>query len=391
MAKLPADRTKLNAAVQNQQPSFIADAIANREALIEAYDTIDMLYNFTAGLVAGGTLQPYPHGLYRNAIINGNFDVCQRGGIFSNVPSGTYTADRWLYLYDGAGQQHTISRQAFTPGQTEVPNEPRYFLRVAVTNPASGQTHNAIHQRIESVRTFAGQKVTFSFWAKADASRTLAVNFWQSFGSGGSSEVGVLGGIFNLTTFWQRYTCTVDIPSIAGKTIGSGDFLAVDFSFPIGETFTIDIAQVQLNAGDVALPYQPRQYAEELALCMRYFEKSYDVDVTPGSSTGWGMETIFAVSSVESGGHLDLFRNGPLQFKVPKRTSSPTIQIFDRITGQLNSIYNDSTGQSITFSSVDFLTPGQNQVNIRLVGLNGSNIINAGDMLSYHWTADAEL
>jgi len=43
MAQLPADRTKLNAAVANQQPSIVASAKANREALIEAYDTIDLL------------------------------------------------------------------------------------------------------------------------------------------------------------------------------------------------------------------------------------------------------------------------------------------------------------------------------------------------------------
>lgn len=44
MAQLPTDRTKLNAAIANQQPSIIASAQANREAMIEGYDSIDLLY-----------------------------------------------------------------------------------------------------------------------------------------------------------------------------------------------------------------------------------------------------------------------------------------------------------------------------------------------------------
>jgi hypothetical protein len=56
MAQLPADRTKLNAAVQNQQPSFVADAIANREALVEAYDTIDLLNQKVDTAISNGKM-----------------------------------------------------------------------------------------------------------------------------------------------------------------------------------------------------------------------------------------------------------------------------------------------------------------------------------------------
>jgi len=332
-----------------------------------------------------------PHALYRNAIINGNFDVWQRGTSFENVPSGTYTADRWVYLHDGTGQQHTISRQSFIPGQTDVPNNPSYFVRVSVTSAASGQTYNVLHQRIESVRTFAGKTITITFWAKADAARTLAVNFWQNFGSGGASEVGVSGASFNLTTNWQKFSCTVTIPSISGKVIGPGDNLGVQFFFPTEQTFVVDIAQVQLNAGDVALPFQPRSFAEELALCQRYFEKSYDIDTAPGSmAAANGMEILTCDHAVGVGGNLDLFPHGPLRFKVPKRIT-PTVRIYNRSNGELNSVFNDSTGQHVNFANNVLFTGGQTQVNLILENLTGLNVINAGDMVSYHWTADAEL
>jgi|GEM_PF-4588749 len=56
MAQLPADRTKLNAAVANQQPSIVASAKANREALIEAYDTIDLLNQKVDTAISNGKM-----------------------------------------------------------------------------------------------------------------------------------------------------------------------------------------------------------------------------------------------------------------------------------------------------------------------------------------------
>lgn len=56
MANLPANRTKLNVAIANQQPSIVASAQANREALVEAYDTIDLLYEMVNNLINTGYL-----------------------------------------------------------------------------------------------------------------------------------------------------------------------------------------------------------------------------------------------------------------------------------------------------------------------------------------------
>ena len=63
---------------------------------------------------------------FRNDIINGNFDIWQRGT--SQVVSGYGSADRWVNLYSGTSA--TMSRQAFTLGQTDVPGEPRFFNQI---------------------------------------------------------------------------------------------------------------------------------------------------------------------------------------------------------------------------------------------------------------------
>jgi hypothetical protein len=218
----------------------------------------------------------------RNKIINGNFDIWQRG------TSGTsgYVADRWNVFQTGSTV--AISRQSFALGQTDVPNEPAYFIRNVVTSSAGASNRVLIEQKVEDVRTFAGQTVTLSFWAKADASKNIAVDFLQDFGTGGSPSSIVTGiGVTTcaLTTSWQRFSVTASITSISGKTLGTNgnSNLRCVFWFDAGSDFnsrtnslgqqsgTFDIAQVQLEAGDVATPFEVRSYGQELALCQRYF------------------------------------------------------------------------------------------------------------------------
>ena len=76
-----------------------------------------------------------------------------------------------------------------------------------------------ISQFIEDVRTFAGQTVTISFWAKADSARTLQVYTGQNFGSGGSSTVFTTVQNASVTTSWQRFAFNFAIGSVSGKTM----------------------------------------------------------------------------------------------------------------------------------------------------------------------------
>jgi len=372
MARLPADRTKLNAAIVNQQPSIVASAQANREALIEAYDTIDMLYNFTAGLVAGGTLQPYPHGLYRNAIINGNFDVWQRGTSFTK-PNFAYTADRWKVT-------QIVDDKVLVFRSPEVPNKQSlYSLRVETTESNSGAgAATDISQPIEHYQLFRGKTVTFSGYVYCDQGASFVPNI--------DDGIANTPGETYTAAAWTKFSVTKPIGESATMLIPYGRFLRSGLSPGKG----IYLAQLQLTVSDTALPFQPRSFAEELALCQRYFEKSYDIDTAPGMAVGEGMESLICDLAVGVGGTLDLFRHGPLKFKVPKRIT-PTVRVYNRSNGELNSVFNDSTGQHVNFANNVRFTGGQAQVNLKLENLTGLNVINAGDMVSYHWTADAEL
>ena len=88
-------------------------------------------------------------------VINGNFDIW----VGTSFTASGYTCDRWrLDTFGGAGT--TLTRQAFTLGQTDVPDNPEYYLR-AVTTTDSSADATILSQRIEDVRTFAGQTTVF--------------------------------------------------------------------------------------------------------------------------------------------------------------------------------------------------------------------------------------
>lgn len=233
-----------------------------------------------------GGLNPPAGGVFRkNAIINGNFDFWQRGTLLAAAASSRYLADKWFT--NGIGSTVAPSQQAFALGQTAVPDEPAYFHRTAVVSSA-GAANCAYHsQRIEGVRTFAGQQVVLSFWMKADAAKNIAVEFIQSFGTGGapSADVTAIGvTTCALTTTMAKVTVTATLPSINGKTLGSNgnDYLEIRWWYDAGTSFngrtnnlgqrngTYDIAKVQLEQNCVATVFEYRPRAAELLLCQRY-------------------------------------------------------------------------------------------------------------------------
>jgi len=211
----------------------------------------------------------------RNCIINGNFDIWQRGTTATVTTAGSnYLTDR--YIWNTQGNTTTVSRQAFIVGQTDVPYEPTYFHRIQITAAVAAQL--SLEQRVEDVRTLAGRTATLSFYAKGAAGFTLNYSVAQNFGTVGSpsAAVSVTSGTVFLTTSWQKYTITFNVPSISGKTLGNrnDNFLQIVWQMPASATNTFDLAQVQLEAGSVATPFERRFIGQELALCQRYYQSS---------------------------------------------------------------------------------------------------------------------
>ena len=211
----------------------------------------------------------------RNLIINGAMQVAQRGTSNGpNTTNGLLALDRWWV--NASGGTKTISQETFAAGQTDVPDFPKYYMRLETT---AGNNNLGVHQRVEDVTVLGGKTVTLSFWAKGTnpAGGSFASSWIQNFGSGGSAsvETEAKSGIV-LTSTWKKFTITFDVPSVSGKTIGTGSFTWVELlRQPESDTgtagWTADIAQVQLELGDTATPFEHRSYSDELQRCQRYY------------------------------------------------------------------------------------------------------------------------
>jgi hypothetical protein len=213
----------------------------------------------------GGAVAPFVAG--KNKIINGDFGVWQRGTSFT-AAGGNLCADRMIY---NAGTTPTVSQQPFTFGDILGYN-PQFFLRFVKGNTTADAL--SITQRIEDVRTFAGQTVTLSFWARGSAAFTNAPLTRQVFGSGGSGDVYTTYTTQSITTSWTRYSMTFTMPSISGQTLGAGSFVDMYFIRFTGTTnITVDVWGVQLEIGSVATPFTTATgtFQGELAACQRYY------------------------------------------------------------------------------------------------------------------------
>jgi hypothetical protein len=222
--------------------------------------------NFGGGQFAAG----------KNKILNGDFGIWQRGTSFSSPATNTYLADRWCLEYNGTGATRTISQQTFTPGSAPVAGyEGTYFLRYNQSVAGTGGSFNLLEQRIEDVRTFAGQTVTLSFWAKASATTVLPrINLVQI--AAGGAEFDFATSV-SIGTTWTRYSYSVAVGSLAGLSISANSSLRLDFRLPLNSTFTVDFWGVQLEAGSTATPFQTATgtIQGELAACQRYYQNRW--------------------------------------------------------------------------------------------------------------------
>ena len=333
----------------------ISDITASAAALnstSSATSGLTALSNGTNGI----TYQPVSY----NAIINGAFDIWQRGTSFSI--SQTYLgADRWQMDSLEDIPSGTYSQQSFSPGELEAAgnSRARFYQRIDVTNPRDPAQH-FFRQPIEDVRTFAGQTVTISFYAKAAATTTLQTRMVQFFGTGGSSAVTTSPVSHSVTTSWQRFTAQVEIASLSGKTIGTNNALRFEFMLPMS-VFTLDLWGVQLEAGAVATPFKRNapSIQAELAACQRYYEAG-------SHPFEYRSVTINAFVTVS---HRVTF------FKVTKRVS-PSVTVTRGASD--NAVAGNGVMGGVT-----------NDNFVHTIGINDTNFPYVG--LAYSWTAAAEL
>ena len=307
-----------------------------------------------------------------NAIINGNMAIWQRGTSFT---AGGYTADRFNRT---GGSVATVSQQTHALGDNPIVGDSSpYFMRL--TQTSDGLNTELLH-RLEDVRSFAGTTVTVSFWAKTN-NGTEGFNFklYQNFGTGGSPSALTSAcptSVYTPTTSWQRYSFVCDIPSIAGKTIGTNNNsfiwvrLAQIRSSNVG--FSLDITGVQLEAGSTASPFAHENVATTLSKCQRYYNRYNAGSSYAGFGNAFGTSTTTFRSTI----------TWPSMRAVPTITQSNTgINVGPQYTVTSNNTFQIGANSAW----VDFT------INAAGIAVNQSGIWNASNNAAAYVDFSAEL
>ena len=316
-------------------------------------------------------------GSSRNRLINSDFRINQRA-FTSTTASATFTYDRWqTRATDGTT---TFTANTFTPGSApSAVVEGLNYLTIQSTGQTLASARSAILQKIEDVRTFAGQTATISFYAKANSGTpSVAANVGQIFGTGGSATVDVAGQKTAITTSWARYSFTFTIPSVSGKTITSdsglwvflytsagSDFASQTASLGI-QTTTIDLWGIQIELGSVATAYNTATgtLAGELAACQRYYQKSFNQATALGTATSVGSVGMAAVATTANANII------PVRFPVVMR-GTPTITLYSPGTGATGKIQNVSSASDVNATD---LGTGESGFAIYVTGAPGGAV-----------------
>ena len=326
-----------------------------------------------------------------NRIINGAFDFWQRGT--STTTGGAYIADRWVNV--ASGGTVTMSRQSFTVGDTLGTNNPTYFLRQTVSGQTLSSSYGIIQQRIEGVRSYAGQTITILGWARrSSGTGNMSVEIFQDFGTGGSpsSLVFITPQTVTLTTSFAPFALTFTVPSITGKTLGTNnnDFLALSFWTSAGSDFNartnslglqtigVDLWGIHIKQGTHTASaatdlYRQPELGPELARCQRYYEKSYAINTNPGSIA----TSAFFVSAQASSQYL----SNSAAFSTRKRATPSVVTVYSPDLGTSGNVSVDGVNRSATVSATE-----------TFIRVNVNNITTSvNQFMSAHWVADAEL
>ena len=309
----------------------------------------------------------------KNIIINGDFDIWQRGTSFAAAAHRDYIADRWSYSKVGA-MVHTISRDTDVPTVAESGHLSSYSMKIDCTTVDSSMATGdicALQYRMEGYdwKYIAQQAITLSFWHKHTKTGTYCIAIKNS----GADKSWVQEYTQTTTNTWEKATLTIDASPSAGTwnyTNGVGVFLC--FTLAAGATYqgTTDtwnsanndatssqvnacdntannfmLSQVQLEAGSVATDFEVKNHADELARCQRYFEILNGDPILAANVYGTGQ----CISTSEA--------RCPIMYKVKKR-SAPTITD----SGDANFRITNAAYSAVEVTSLSWLTLSRTSV-----------------------------
>ncbi len=266
-----------------------------------------------------------------NRIINGGMQIDQvnEGASYAVSTSNAqaYALDQWIVTCQSAGASGVTAQRV-----ADAPSGLTNSLKVTVgTGSAVGASEFLlINQKIEgnfvddlAYGTANARPASLSFWVKSSQTGTFAVSLMNS------SNLRAYVASFTIASAntWTLVTIQ-NIPGDQSGTwlTGSNVGLILFITVAMGTTWqtstlnawqggpewastaqtnsvlstngaTFQVAGVQLNSGPFNQAFEKRPYANELDLCLRYYEKTFLQGTAVAQAAGTGTGEIFILSN----------------------------------------------------------------------------------------------
>lgn len=357
---------------------------------------------------SGEARQIVREGIGDNKLINPNMDFWQRGTTFTHTNTGggvdTYGADRWK-IQSSAFNGVVLSYDKET---TSVPDGSSSAARLSVSSALAQQSAGiiAFAQHIEGYNIADAKwgsadaiDVTLTFWVRAfvagvysytisdySGSRwytteyTIAAsNTWEKITITIPAETsGTNWALTNVEGFYSYIVLaagTADMVTGAQEDTWQTSYQGIGTEsqthFPSSVSNTFYITQAKLEVAPTASAFEPRQPVHELMLCQRYFQKSYDLSVAPGTADNKGQLQILENAAATGAMYI------PALFKATMR-EVPTIVLYDQ-NGDAGKVRKDTNGKTGIAANVG-----------EMGFTGGTNDATSAATLSFQYTADAE-
>jgi hypothetical protein len=298
--------------------------------------------------------------LSQNYIINGGFDIWQRGNGPFTAPG--YTADRWLYQATTNGTVNIAKDNTLAniTGEQE-------FIGIFLGSENAGLP-KLIH-RIESfhAQQFSGGVMTLSFYAKSESgSQVLNVRTKHPILDDAYTGFPVVDDwettSITLTTQLKRYSITNVVPEVLG-----GYQIEFERNSSTSESSITVIAGVQLEKGPVPTPFRRNQpnIQAELAACQRYF-------VRFGGTSAF---ESFASGHATATNRVDALLRLPVVMRMrPSISGTNSLIAYDNVNAALPATVTMADNQSAPHSLwlLAALTGGATQYRTYFIGTNNS-------------------
>jgi len=349
----------------------------------------------------------------RNLIINGAMQLAQRGT--SAAGTGYKTIDRFT---SGGSGSHAVTQSQDTdvPTGQGFSKSLKFDCTTANASPNAGDyltiTYKIEAQDLQQIAngTSSAKKLTLSFWVKSPKTGTHAVGLYKDDNTGRQNTKTYS---VSAADTWEKKTITFD-GDTSGGGIANDNGLGMQLNWHLlaGSNFTsVDstswvnysdaawayghavnvldntannfyITGVQLEVGSIATDYEFKSFAQELTLCQRYYQKSFEQGTTPAHGVSKGIYQYIKPYTSD-------YMAGLCHYLPVEMRSTPTVVTYT-LSGVTNSTDNRFNHYNNSSWGVCALSLEGNS-NPRTLAFGGQTGSSSTVLIQYNFTASAEL